>query len=145
MDESSTWDYRNQTVTVRAKDTKICEKEDRIATYRLVPSDRASRGELKEKQQEIAELEQEIKQHEQLHGIKDERIDSFVEQLQNRDHDSEQEFERAMTLVLNLLNAIQEQNYGDMSLGSGDGATAAIGAVQDSGEALTNGSTEESE
>ncbi|WP_135306355.1 hypothetical protein [Haloarcula amylovorans] len=122
MDDSSAWDYRNQTVTVRAKDIVPCKDPNRVATHTLIPSDRASKGELDDKKQEIAELEQENERLEQMDAIKDERIESLEEHLKNIDHDSEQEYEKAVNNILSLLNAITGRQQG---ITNGDGSPSA--------------------
>ncbi|QIO25441.1 hypothetical protein [Haloarcula sp. JP-L23] len=128
MDDSAAWDYRNQTVTVRAKDIEACEDPNRVATHTFVPSDRASKGELDDKKQVIAELEQEVEHLEEMDAIKDERIADLQEHLKNREHDSEQEYEKAMQNVLSLLNAI---TGGQQGVTDGDGnPSAQLSALQ---------------
>lgn len=142
MDDSAAWDYRNQTVTVRAKDTDACEDPNRAATHTIIPSDRASQGELDAKKQEIAELEEENDRLRQMAAIKDERIDNLEEHLRNRDHNSEQEYEKAMENVLSLLNAITGRQQ--TSTDGDSGSSAPLSALQqDTDGPSTNGSEAE--
>lgn len=137
LDDSATWDYRNQTVTARAKRIEGVRDPARAATHTIVPSDRASRGELRQREEEIAELESQIEALERMDAIRGVELEQLEEKLKNIEHGSEQEFQEAVGMVLSLLNALngQHQSRPTGENGTGEAAAAILEGHQQQSEA----------
>ncbi|SDL09114.1 hypothetical protein SAMN04515672_0142 [Natronorubrum texcoconense] len=84
-DESAVWDERTGEVTIRAKAKRTVDNPNRAADYEIVPSDRKSRSEIQDLENEKRELEEELRGEKVQNGILSEKLTEIENILTNEE------------------------------------------------------------
>lgn len=99
IDESAAWDEVRGEVTVRAKDTSPVKNPNRLADYEIVPSDRKSKRELRDLENENIELEADLKQERIQVAILTEQISEIEAILTNEEDAGLQRIQEAKNVL----------------------------------------------
>jgi hypothetical protein len=94
-DESAVWNTRTDEVTVRAKNIRTVDNPDRSADYEIVPSDRKSKSEIQQLENENAELEEELRSEKVQNGLLSEKLTEIENILTNEEQSSLKRYEEA--------------------------------------------------
>ncbi|ELY68936.1 hypothetical protein [Natrinema versiforme] len=84
-DESAVWDDRSGEVTVRAKNIREVDNPNRVADYEIVPSERKSRSEIQQLENEKRELEDELRSEKIHTAILSEQLSEIEDILTNEE------------------------------------------------------------
>lgn len=111
-DESAVWDQRTGEVTVRAKKVDEVDNPNRPADYEIVPSERKSRSEIDDLENEISELEKELHGEKIEKAILSENLTQIEEILTNEEYDSLERIRKSRD-ALKEDEPLQQRHYDD--------------------------------
>lgn len=94
-DESAVWNERTGEVTIRARDKNTIDNPNRVADYEIVPSQRKSKTEIQRLENDINELESELKSERVQNAILSENLTEIENILTNEEHHSLQRIKEA--------------------------------------------------
>ncbi|OLZ39073.1 hypothetical protein A6E15_19100 [Natrinema saccharevitans] len=119
-DESAVWGDRGEDATVRAKRVRTVHNPDRAADYEIVPSERKSQSEINDLENDINELEAELRAERIQNGILSEKITDIENILTNEEYDSLHRVKQAQDALEDEKDDHQQQ-YDEQQPASGNG------------------------
>ncbi|USZ73787.1 hypothetical protein [Natronosalvus halobius] len=97
-DDSAVWDELTGEVSVRASEIREVNNPGRVADYEIVPSERKSKSEIRQLENDKTELEEELKSERVLNAILSEQLSEIEDVLTNEEQAIFQRLEQAKDL-----------------------------------------------